>query len=635
MAEEPFRPDPAAQAEALRRMGARIAARRKALGLTQKQLAARLLVSDKTVSKWELGGSCPDPALLVPLARTLGLTVDELLTGEAPPAPHNAPPAGESPAAGKPPAPEPDGWLGWRLDQKAAGISLLGLLLGGAGYSLFLPMQSLLGGQVGWVPAGLVVVAAVALLLAAGSWYRGQCRALGAASRSLPGLALCWLAALAPVFLLAGRLTTGQTGAWYRLPRGLTADQLFAGGQAPAWLTGLSAALPAAVLLLPLAMLAAAAALYLYAAGRQARPGWLLPALPGLLLAQGACPRTRSRPFICRRCWRLAASGWQFAWPWLPGRRADTAVPPGGCCPPGRFCSCCPRRRTLPRCGPACAFAPTARRTATWLTGRSIPPCRYCWPAAPRCLPAAGPLPTSRRPPGSEPAPGRFCFFFSKRKIRVYLTNPQHGSILLKSSGCCGSMPCIRCFLANFQHFRLIRYTLMLLYNGAYLFCITIGVIEGKLSVVHRWKQMQAAFFQCFMEFFRRKQDAFVFPLSGKQMDFCSALSKRLLHAIQGAFLQERDQVLPGDAAAVPIVVPEQFRLYPKRAELQFGKPLFPDQPVTASKRRPNQRIRQLGGDHRCALDHGKTADVFSLRQHFKQYLPAKRQPADQQDRTA
>ena len=289
MAEERFRPDPAAQAEALRRMGARIAARRKALGLTQKQLAARLLVSDKTVSKWELGGSCPDPALLVPLARTLGLTVDELLTGEAPPAPHNAPPAGESPAAGKPPAPEPDGWLGWRLDQKAAGISLLGLLLGGAGYSLFLPMQSLLGGQVGWVPAGLVVVAAVALLLAAGSWYRGQCRALGAASRPLPGLALCWLAALAPVFLLAGRLTTGQTGAWYRLPRGLTADQVFDGGQAPAWLTGLSAALPAAVLLLPLAMMAAAAALYLYAAGRQARPGRLLPALPGLLLAQGAC----------------------------------------------------------------------------------------------------------------------------------------------------------------------------------------------------------------------------------------------------------------------------------------------------------------------------------------------------------
>lgn len=47
----------AEQAETLRQMGARIAARRKALGLTQKQLAEQLLVSDKTVSKWELGGS--------------------------------------------------------------------------------------------------------------------------------------------------------------------------------------------------------------------------------------------------------------------------------------------------------------------------------------------------------------------------------------------------------------------------------------------------------------------------------------------------------------------------------------------------------------------------------------------------
>ncbi|HIX90101.1 MAG TPA: helix-turn-helix domain-containing protein [Candidatus Agathobaculum pullicola] len=40
-----------------RTMGALIAARRKALGLTQKQLAERLLVSDKAVSKWENGVS--------------------------------------------------------------------------------------------------------------------------------------------------------------------------------------------------------------------------------------------------------------------------------------------------------------------------------------------------------------------------------------------------------------------------------------------------------------------------------------------------------------------------------------------------------------------------------------------------
>lgn len=40
-----------------RNTGVLIAGRRKALGLTQKQLAERLLVSDKAVSKWENGGS--------------------------------------------------------------------------------------------------------------------------------------------------------------------------------------------------------------------------------------------------------------------------------------------------------------------------------------------------------------------------------------------------------------------------------------------------------------------------------------------------------------------------------------------------------------------------------------------------
>lgn len=38
-----------------RNTGALISARRKALGMTQKQLAERLLVSDKAVSKWENG----------------------------------------------------------------------------------------------------------------------------------------------------------------------------------------------------------------------------------------------------------------------------------------------------------------------------------------------------------------------------------------------------------------------------------------------------------------------------------------------------------------------------------------------------------------------------------------------------
>ena len=65
-----------------RNTGALIAARRKALGLTQKQLAERLLISDKAVSKWEVGASYPEVTLLPALAAILGITVDELLAGE-------------------------------------------------------------------------------------------------------------------------------------------------------------------------------------------------------------------------------------------------------------------------------------------------------------------------------------------------------------------------------------------------------------------------------------------------------------------------------------------------------------------------------------------------------------------------
>lgn len=59
-----------------------IAGRRRALGLTQRELAAGLSVSDKAVSKWETGQSMPDVGLLVPLAEALGVSVTELLRGE-------------------------------------------------------------------------------------------------------------------------------------------------------------------------------------------------------------------------------------------------------------------------------------------------------------------------------------------------------------------------------------------------------------------------------------------------------------------------------------------------------------------------------------------------------------------------
>ena len=59
-----------------------IAERRKALGLTQRQLAEQLSVSDKAVSKWETGRGLPDVLLMPPLCAALGITVNDLLSGE-------------------------------------------------------------------------------------------------------------------------------------------------------------------------------------------------------------------------------------------------------------------------------------------------------------------------------------------------------------------------------------------------------------------------------------------------------------------------------------------------------------------------------------------------------------------------
>ena len=67
--------------------GTLIATRRNELGLTQKELAKQLNISDRTVSKWERGAGFPDISLLEPLADALGLSVLELLHGERAPKP--------------------------------------------------------------------------------------------------------------------------------------------------------------------------------------------------------------------------------------------------------------------------------------------------------------------------------------------------------------------------------------------------------------------------------------------------------------------------------------------------------------------------------------------------------------------
>ncbi len=62
--------------------GAIVKALREKLGMTQADLAAKILVSDKTVSKWETGKGLPDITLLEPLAKALGVSVPELMSGE-------------------------------------------------------------------------------------------------------------------------------------------------------------------------------------------------------------------------------------------------------------------------------------------------------------------------------------------------------------------------------------------------------------------------------------------------------------------------------------------------------------------------------------------------------------------------
>ena len=61
------------------RLGEFIAQQRRAQNMTQKDLAERLHITDKAVSKWERGLSYPDVTLLEPLSEIFGLDVGELV----------------------------------------------------------------------------------------------------------------------------------------------------------------------------------------------------------------------------------------------------------------------------------------------------------------------------------------------------------------------------------------------------------------------------------------------------------------------------------------------------------------------------------------------------------------------------
>ena len=64
------------------KIGKVIAECRKKASLTQMQLAERLSITDRAVSKWETGRAMPDTSIMLELCEILGISVNELLNGE-------------------------------------------------------------------------------------------------------------------------------------------------------------------------------------------------------------------------------------------------------------------------------------------------------------------------------------------------------------------------------------------------------------------------------------------------------------------------------------------------------------------------------------------------------------------------
>lgn len=65
-----------------KKTGQFIAALRRNRNMTQRQLAEKLDISEKTISKWECGNGLPEVTYMETLCEILGITVNELLMGE-------------------------------------------------------------------------------------------------------------------------------------------------------------------------------------------------------------------------------------------------------------------------------------------------------------------------------------------------------------------------------------------------------------------------------------------------------------------------------------------------------------------------------------------------------------------------
>lgn len=138
------------------KIGTFIAAERRAKGWTQRQLADKLQLTDKAVSRWETGKGLPDVSFLLPLAAALDVSVGELLAGES----QSQPPAVQT--AGTRTAEQLASYtreLGPQLRRRRACTVLAGLLLFAAAFLSLQFLRLLMGG------AGIHGLSVTSLLL--------------------------------------------------------------------------------------------------------------------------------------------------------------------------------------------------------------------------------------------------------------------------------------------------------------------------------------------------------------------------------------------------------------------------------------------------------------------------------------
>ncbi len=156
------------------KIGSFISSRRKAKGLTQKQLAESIGVSDKAISRWETGKGMPDTSIMPELCKALDININELLAGE---------PLSNEEYPRKAEKIMMNLMKDSENKQKEKNSMLTAFLTGIALLIFYFLFQILIsGGSLIWyldIPSLILVLAILFISLAAGGQFRPFCQAFG------------------------------------------------------------------------------------------------------------------------------------------------------------------------------------------------------------------------------------------------------------------------------------------------------------------------------------------------------------------------------------------------------------------------------------------------------------------------